>query len=98
MGLDVKPVMKLVAGTTDHYVAELPDDVLAAHGITTRAGYDDPGAVDAVDEIVAETIDEAAAAVQDALKVVTGEEVDKATALKELAEAAQSAAQEGGDK
>ncbi len=37
VGLDVKPVMKLVAGTTDHWVSELPDDVLAANGITSRA-------------------------------------------------------------
>ena len=30
VGLDVKPVRKLVAGTKDHYIYELPDDYLAA--------------------------------------------------------------------
>ena len=97
VGLDVKPVMKLVKGTTNHYIAELPDDVLAANGITSRAGYDDPGAVDAVSAKVSESLDEATAAVQDAIKVVTGETVDKATALEELIEAAESI-KEGGEE
>jgi peptide/nickel transport system permease protein len=98
IGLDVKPVMKLVAGTTDHYVSELPDDVLVANGLTSRAGYDDPGAVDAVSAKVAETIDEAAAAVQEAIKTVTGESVDKTAALEELIEAAESIVMEGGEE
>ena len=98
VGLDVKPVMKLVAGTTDHYVSELPDDVLAANGLTTRAGYDDPGAVDAVSAKVAESLDEATAAVQDAIKTVTGESVDKTAALEELIEAAESIVKEGGEE
>ena len=98
IGLDVKPVMKLVAGTTDHYVSELPDDVLVANGLTSRAGYDDPGAVDAVSAKVTETIDEAAAAVQEAIKTVTGESVDKTAALEELIEAAESIVMEGGEE
>ena len=97
VGLDVKPIMKLVKGTTNHYIAELPDDVLAANGITSRAGYDDPGAVDAVNTKVSESLEEATAAVQDAIKAVTGEDVDKATALEELIEAAESI-KEGGEE
>ena len=34
VGLDDKPVRKLVAGTTDHYIYELPDSVLEANGIS----------------------------------------------------------------
>jgi peptide/nickel transport system permease protein len=97
VGLDVKPIMKLVKGTTNHYIAELPDDVLAANGIPSRAGYDDPGAVDAVNTKVSESLEEATAAVQDAIKAVTGEDVDKATALEELIEAAESI-KEGGEQ
>ena len=77
---------------------KLPDDVLAANGITSRAGYDDPGAVDAVSTKVSESLDEATAAVQDAIKAVTGETVDKTTALEELIEAAESIVKEGGEQ
>ena len=98
IGLDVKPVMKLVAGTTDHYVSELPDDVLAANGLTSRAGYDDPGAVDAVSELVDEKLDEVTGIVQEAMKTVTGESVSMADALEELAQLAEGKAQEGGEE
>ena len=98
VGLDVKPVMKLVKGTTNHYIAELPDDVLAANGLTSRADYEDPGAVDAVHEMVAESLDEVTANIQDTIKAVTGESVDKAAALEELIEAAESTLKEGGDE
>ena len=98
VGLDVKPVMKLVAGTTDHYVSELPDDVLAANGLTSRAGYDDPGAVDAVDEIVSESLNEATAAIADALEKVTGEPVSQAEALEELKQLAEGTIKEGGEE
>ena len=98
VGLDVKPVMKLVAGTTDHYVSELPDDVLAANGLTSRAGYDDPGAVDAVDEIVSESLNEATAAIADALEKVTGETVSQAEALEELKQLAEGTIKEGGEE
>jgi len=37
VGLDVKPVRKLVAGTSDHYIFELPDEVLEANDIASRA-------------------------------------------------------------
>jgi len=98
IGLDIKPVMKLVAGTTDHYVSELPDDVLAANGLTSRASYDDPGAVDAVSEIVDEKLEEVTGIVQDAIKTVTGESVSTAEALEELAQLAEGKAQEGGEE
>ena len=90
--------MKLVAGTTDHYVSELPDDVLAANGLTSRAGYDDPGAVDAVDEIVSESLNEATAAIADALEKVTGETVSQAEALEELKQLAEGTIKEGGEE
>ena len=98
VGLDVKPVMKLVKGTQNHYIAELPDDVLAANQLTSRADYEDPGAVDAVHEMVTESLDEATVAVQETLKAVTGKDVSKADALEELIEAAESIAQEGGEQ
>ena len=44
-----------------------------------------------------ESLEEATAAVQDAIKAVTGETVDKATALEELIEAAESI-KEGGEE
>ena len=37
VGLDVKPVPKLVAGTEDHIVYELPDELLEQNGIKSRA-------------------------------------------------------------
>ena len=98
VGLDVKPVMKLVAGTTDHWVSELPDDVLAANGITSRAGYDDPGAADAVSEIVDEKLDQVTTIIQEAMQTVTGEPVSAAEALEELAQLAEGKAQEGGEE
>ena len=98
VGLDVKPVMKLVAGTTDHWVSELPDDVLAANGITSRAGYDDPGAADAVSEIVDEKLDAVTTIIQEAMQTVTGEPVSAAEALEELAQLAEGKAQEGGEE
>ncbi len=98
VGLDVKPVMKLVAGTTDHWVSELPDDVLAANGITSRAGYDDPGAADAVSEIVDEKLDAVTTIIQEAMQTVTGEPVSAAEALEELAQLAESKALEGGEE
>ena len=98
VGLDVKPVRKLVAGTTDHYIYELPDDVLAANGLTSRAGYDDPGAVDAVSEIVDNRVDQVASIIQDAVETITGEPVTRAEALEELAQLAEGMAQEGGDE
>ena len=58
----------------------------------------DPGAVDAVNTKVAESLNEATAAVQDAIKTVTGETVDKTAALEELIEAAESIIKEGGDE
>ena len=98
VGLDVKPVMKLVAGTTDHWVSELPDDVLAANGITSRAGYDDPGAADAVSEIVDEKLDAVTTIIQEAMQTVTGEPVSAAEALEELAQLAEGKALEGGEE
>ena len=98
VGLDVKPVMKLVAGTSDHYVAELPDDVLAANGLTTRADYEDPGAVDAVNEIVSGGIDDAVDAIVDTLHKITGEPVSREEALEELDHITDGLNTEGGEE
>ena len=98
VGLDDKPVRKLVAGTTDHYIYELPDSVLEANGISSRAGSVDPGGTDAVVEVMNDKVDEVAAIMQDALETVTGEPVSKAEALEELAELADGMALEGGDE
>jgi peptide/nickel transport system permease protein len=97
VGLDVKPVMKLVAGTTDHWVSELPDDVLIANGITSRVDYEDPGAVDAVNEIVDEKVQEVTSLIQDAIQAVTGEAVSREEALEELTQLAEGVIKEGGD-
>jgi len=98
VGLDVKPIMKLVEGTTDHWVAELPDEVLAANGIKSRVKTVDPGADDAVAQVVDAKVNEVAGIIQDALETVTGEPVSKTAALEELAQLAEGAAKEGGDE
>ena len=97
VGLDVKPVMKLVEGTTDHWVAELPDEVLAANGIKSRVRTVDPGADDAVAKVVDAKVNEVAGIIQDAIETVTGERVSKTAALEELAQLAGGTAKEGGD-
>ncbi len=98
VGLDVKPIMKLVEGTTDHWVAELPDEVLAANGIKSRVKAVDPGADDAVAQVVDAKVNEVAGIIQDALETVTGVPVSKTAALEELAQLAEGAAKEGGDE
>ena len=53
---------------------------------------------DAVNEMVAESLNDAAASIQETIKAVTGKEVDKTAALEELIEAAESTLKEGGDE
>ncbi len=98
VGLDVKPVRKLVAGTTDHFIYELPDEVLEANGITSRAGYEDPGAVDAVNEIVTDALSGATDIIRESLETVTGGPVDASDVLEEIQSLAEGVAQEGGDE
>ena len=98
VGLDVKPERKLVAGTVDHYVSELPDEVLKANGIASRVDYEDPGSVDAVSDIVAGSLGEVTAIIQEAMETVTGKSVDAKAALEELAELVDGAIEEGGDE
>lgn len=98
VGLDVKPVRKLVSGTKDHYIYELPDDYLAANGITSRAGYDDPGAVDAVNEVLTEALSGATDIIRESMEKVTGGPVEAADVLEELHALAESAVKEGGDE
>ncbi|MCR4871129.1 MAG: dipeptide/oligopeptide/nickel ABC transporter permease/ATP-binding protein [Atopobiaceae bacterium] len=98
VGLDVKPVRKLVAGTKDHYIYELPDDYLAANGLTSRAGYDDPGAVDAVNEIVTEALSSATDIIRDSMEKVTGGPVDASDVLEEIKSLAEGMTSEGGDE
>jgi len=97
VGLDVKPVRKLVAGTTDHYVYELPDEVLKANGITSRAGSSDPGAVDAVNDVVTQAISDATDLIRESLETVTGGPVDAIDVLEEIQSLAEGVAREGGD-
>ena len=98
MGLDRKPIMKLVAGTSNHYIAELPDEVLAEHNLHTRAGLTDPGAADAVEELVEERMAQATAIIQDTVATVTDERIDQKAALEELVEYAEGKTSEGGDE
>ena len=98
VGLDRKPIMKLVAGTSNHYIAELPDEVLAEHNLHTRAGLTDPGAADAVEELVEERMAQATAIIQDTVATVTDERIDQKAALEELVEYAEGKTSEGGDE
>ena len=98
VGLDVKPVRKLVAGTKDHYIYELPDDYLAANGLTSRAGYDDPGAVDAVNEIVTEELSNATDIIRESMEKVTGGPVEASAVLEEIKSLAEGMTSEGGDE
>ena len=98
VGLDVKPVRKLVAGTKDHYIYELPDDYLAANGLTSRAGYDDPGAVDAVNEIVTEALSNATDIIRESMEKVTGGPVEASAVLEEIKSLAEGMTSEGGDE
>jgi len=98
VGLDTKPIMKLVAGTTDHWISELPDEVLEANGITSRADYDDPGAVDAVNEVLTGALSDATDLIRESMETVTGGPVEAAEVLEELRELAEGAIREGGDE
>ena len=94
----VVKIMKLVAGTTDHWISELPDEVLEANGITSRADYDDPGAVDAVNEVLTGALSDATDLIRESMETVTGGPVEAAEVLEELRELAEGAIREGGDE